>query len=150
LECVCTTAQDDFSRVEPTNKGANKIMPDFQATKLLKLVAALMLLTGCEPSELRPIPIGAGGGNGGGYTAPSRSAPAQTPAVPVRPILQDPEANQPAEYDEPIIATSPEEADRICRQKAAKDGVTVARVQQPNKVQGGKSQQYRCWFKFEG
>jgi hypothetical protein len=66
------------------------------------------------------------------------------------PMLQDPEEAEPNEYDEPILAVSLEEANRICRQKAARDGVEVVRVQPPRRIQIGRTQQYRCWFKLQG
>ncbi|KAM3100637.1 hypothetical protein ACKFKF_11455 [Phormidesmis sp. 146-12] len=122
-------------------------MPDFLRAKPLKLLTFLLLLTACEPNELYPVPVG--GGNGGSYSAPSQSAPAPTPLAPVSPMpmLNDPETEEVVEYDEPILASSPEEANRICREKALRDGVEVSWVQQPSKPKQGANQQYRCWFK---
>jgi hypothetical protein len=60
--------------------------------------------------------------------------------------IADPE-EEVAEWDEPIIAQTPEEADRECRAKAAQYGVELVRVQQPNRVRRGQDQRYRCWFK---
>jgi hypothetical protein len=62
--------------------------------------------------------------------------------------IDDPEAEQVPEYDEPVIAASPEEANRICQQKARANGVEVSRVQMPSRIRPGNNQIYRCWFKF--
>jgi hypothetical protein len=59
--------------------------------------------------------------------------------------IEDPE-EEVAEWDEPIVAQTPEEADRTCRAKAAQYGVKLVRVQQPSRVRRGQNQQYRCWF----
>jgi hypothetical protein len=59
--------------------------------------------------------------------------------------IADPE-EEVAEWDEPIVAQSPEEADRICRAKAAQYGVELVGVQQPSRVRRGQNQQYRCRF----
>jgi hypothetical protein len=60
--------------------------------------------------------------------------------------IEDPE-EEVTEWDEPIVAQTPEEADRTCRAKAAEYGVELVRVQQPSRVRRGQDQQYRCWFK---
>ncbi|WP_448286420.1 hypothetical protein [Phormidesmis priestleyi] len=63
------------------------------ATLAVTPLVIAFLLAACEPSELRPVPVGVGdGGNGGSYSAPAKSAPAQTPLAPL-PMLQDPEGN---------------------------------------------------------
>ena len=59
--------------------------------------------------------------------------------------IEDPEETA-QEWDEPIVARDPEEADRECRARAAQYGVGLSRVQQPNRVRRGQNQQYRCWF----
>jgi hypothetical protein len=61
-------------------------------------------------------------------------------------MLTDPENldEQPQQYDEPIIAASPEEAERLCREIAERDGVRLAKVKQPSRVRRGQNQQYRC------
>jgi hypothetical protein len=59
--------------------------------------------------------------------------------------IADPE-EEVAEWDEPILAQAPEEADRQCRAKARQYGVELVRVQKPSRVQRGQNQQYRCWF----
>ncbi|GAB4336982.1 MAG: hypothetical protein OHK0047_26520 [Leptolyngbyaceae cyanobacterium] len=63
-------------------------------------------------------------------------------------MIIDPENpdEQPQQYDEPIVATSPEEAERICRQIAERDGVRLVRVKQPSRLRRGQNQQYRCIF----
>jgi hypothetical protein len=61
-------------------------------------------------------------------------------------ILEDPEEDQ-SEWDDPIIAASPEEAARECRRRAERDGVELVRVQPPSRVRPGQNQSYRCWFK---
>lgn len=42
-------------------------------------------------------------------------------------MITDPENpdEQPLQYDKPILAASPEEAERICCAKAKRDGVTL-------------------------
>jgi hypothetical protein len=59
--------------------------------------------------------------------------------------IEDPE-EEAQEWDEPIVARDPEEAERECRTRAALYGVGLSRVQQPNRVRRGQDQQYRCWF----
>ncbi len=60
------------------------------ATLAVMPLVIAFLLAACEPSELRPVPIGiGGGGTGGSYSAPAKSAPVQTPLAPL-PIEQDP------------------------------------------------------------
>lgn len=117
-------------------------------------LAIVALLTACvgERNEFT-VPASAGGvapvaQPQGGATQVVK--PQQPLAPPIHPMLQDPEAQQPAEYDEPILAASKEEAERICRDKAKRDGVEVVRVQEPSKIRKGKNQQYRCWFKYQG
>ena len=63
-------------------------------------------------------------------------------------MISDPENpdEQPQQYDEPIIAASLEEAERVCRVKAQQDGVKLVRVKQPSRVKPGTNQQYRCIF----
>lgn len=63
-------------------------------------------------------------------------------------MLTDPENpdEQPYQYDEPIIATSPEEAERICRTKAQQDGVKLIRLKPPARIKPGRNQIYRCIF----
>ncbi|NJO78922.1 MAG: hypothetical protein HC827_10630 [Cyanobacteria bacterium RM1_2_2] len=63
-------------------------------------------------------------------------------------MITDPENQdeQPYRYDEPILASSPEEATRICRIKAQQDGVKLIQVKQPTRIRSGKNQQYRCIF----
>jgi hypothetical protein len=60
--------------------------------------------------------------------------------------IADPE-EEVTEWDEPIVAQNPEEAERECRAKAAQYGVELVRVQKPSRVRRGQNQQYRCWFK---
>lgn len=62
--------------------------------------------------------------------------------------LTDPENpdERPQLFDEPILADSPEEATRICRQKAERDGTKLISVKEPSKVRRGLIQSYRCIF----
>lgn len=57
-------------------------------------------------------------------------------------MITDPENpdEQPQQYDEPIIAASPEEAERICRTKAQQDGTKLVAVKQPPRVRPGTNQ----------
>ena len=63
-------------------------------------------------------------------------------------MITDPDNpdEQPQQYDEPIIAANIEEAERICRIKAQRDGVKLVRVRQPSRIRPGNNQQYRCIF----
>lgn len=63
-------------------------------------------------------------------------------------MITDPENpdEQPQQYDEPILAANPEEAERICHAKAQQDGVKLIRVKQPSRIRVGTNQQYRCVF----
>jgi len=76
--------------------------------------------------------------DGYGNPAPELQQPLQ--------MMQDPEQEQ-SEWDDPIIAADPEEAERECRARAERDGVELIRVQQPSQVRRGQNQSYRCWFK---
>lgn len=114
---------------------------------LLFVVLATLSLAGCVekrefalPSDIAPL-------FGGSNSAPAQqTAPgSQLPATGASKMLQDPEA-QPNEWDEPILAADPQEAERICRQRAAKYRVEFRRVQPPSRVRPGQNQQYRCWF----
>ncbi|MEP0874108.1 hypothetical protein NDA01_30880 [Trichocoleus desertorum AS-A10] len=73
----------------------------------------------------------------------------ENPILIPMPVLDDPEnpTEQPQIWDEPILAGSSAEAERICRQRAAKYGVELNKVQQPSRVKEGQNQQYRCWFR---
>jgi hypothetical protein len=62
------------------------------------------------------------------------------------PMIDDPEEER-SEWDDPIVARDPEEAERECRARAARDGVELVRVQNPSKIRRGQDQAYRCWFK---
>ncbi|MBD1995213.1 hypothetical protein H6G00_01035 [Leptolyngbya sp. FACHB-541] len=59
--------------------------------------------------------------------------------------IEDPEETA-QEWDEPIIARDPEEANRECQARARQYGVELSRVQPPRQVRRGQNQQYRCWF----
>ncbi|MDX2242048.1 MAG: hypothetical protein NW224_15285 [Leptolyngbyaceae cyanobacterium bins.302] len=63
-------------------------------------------------------------------------------------MLTDPETpnEQPLEYEEPILASSLEEAQRICRTIAERDGVKLKEVQAPAKTRKDKNQRYICVF----
>lgn len=63
-------------------------------------------------------------------------------------MLTDPEnlAEQPEVYEEPILAASLEEAQRICQQIAERDGVKLKEVSPPAKKRSGKTQRYLCIF----
>lgn len=63
-------------------------------------------------------------------------------------MLTDPENpdEQPYQYDEPIIAERPEEAERICRTKAQRDGVKLIGMKPPSRIKLGSNQIYRCIF----
>ena len=63
-------------------------------------------------------------------------------------MITDPKNSneQPTEYDEPILASSPEEAESICRDKAARDGVRLKQVKEPSRIRSGKNQRYTCIF----
>jgi hypothetical protein len=116
-----------------------------------KLCAIALNLTSCieEPDGVRyAVPAGAGGR----YRAPeqphsasgSRDLPAAIPNS--YPMMEDPE-EEISSWDEPIVAASPEEAERECKARAALYGLQVDRVQTPRQVRRGTNQQYRCWFK---
>lgn len=62
------------------------------------------------------------------------------------PTIDNPDEPSSEEWDEPVLAASPEEADRICRRLADQYGVSLGRVQQPREVKP-KNQSYRCWFR---
>jgi hypothetical protein len=63
-------------------------------------------------------------------------------------MITDPENpnEQPYEFDEPIIAVSEAEAERICRQKAQQQGIKFKRLQLPGRVRPGQNQRYLCIF----
>jgi len=52
------------------------------ANSFAALTVCAFFLVACEPSELRPVPIGggiSGSGSGGSYSAPAKSVPQQVP-----------------------------------------------------------------------
>lgn len=63
-------------------------------------------------------------------------------------MITDPENpdEQPQQFDEPILAATLEEAERICRLKAERDGVKLVSVQSPSRIRLGKNQRYVCIF----
>lgn len=87
-------------------------MPDFLRAKPLKLLVLLILLTGCEPSELYPVPVG--GGSSGSNTAPAQR--------PIAPAMQDPEQEAErmggAQQTEPVVAGTREKAEDQCKKLA--------------------------------
>jgi hypothetical protein len=64
--------------------------------------------------------------------------------------MQDPEQQQePERWDEPILASSPEEAKKQCKRRAESYGVTLESVTEPKTIQNRK-QVYRCNYVTEG
>jgi hypothetical protein len=63
-------------------------------------------------------------------------------------MITDPENpdEQPQQFDEPILAASLKEAQRICRLKAERDGVKLMSVQPPSRIRPSKNQRYICVF----
>jgi hypothetical protein len=63
-------------------------------------------------------------------------------------MITDPENpdEQPQQFDEPILAANLEEAQRICRLKADRDGVKLVSIQPPSRIRPGKNQRYICIF----
>ncbi|MCY7282160.1 MAG: hypothetical protein LH679_01720 [Cyanobacteria bacterium CAN_BIN43] len=106
-------------------------MPDFLRAKPLKLLALLILLTGCESSELYPAPaIPIGGGNGGGQAAPAQR--------PLAPAIQDPDEEAErmgnnAQTGRTVIARSASEAHSICSRWADGRGVATPQHQGNNR-----------------
>lgn len=120
-------------------------------TKFLIPILLLTLL-GCEQNEFSvPVPALPSGGS---YSAPSRSVPNSPKAPPAKggqnfgSYTHDPDNPdaQPEDWDEPVVAASPEEAERICKQRAANYGVKFNRVQPPSRIRTGQNQTYRCWY----
>lgn len=90
-------------------------MPDFLRAKPLKLLVLLVLLTGCEPSELYPAPaLPIGGGNSGGNVAPAQR--------PIAPAMQDPEQEAErmggSQQTEPVVAGTQKNAEKQCKKLA--------------------------------
>lgn len=91
----------------------------FAAENPFPWIVLMLSLTSCEPSEMYPVPLGAGAGSGG--NAGSHSAPIQQPA-PVQslaplPMLQDPEGNLEDNGIE-FVAQNETEAMNKCQQRA--------------------------------
>lgn len=115
-------------------------------TSRAAMLFAIFALTGCEPSELNPaggVPF-MGGGNSGSYTAP-----VQTPAKKLAPMLQDPEAES-VETSEEVWADNEADAAQKCQQIAeirTREGRTVVTVQdRPQLVFKGR---FVCSFRGE-
>jgi hypothetical protein len=90
--------------------------------------AIAALLVGCEPSELRPVPVFGGGSSGGSYSAPAaRPLPV---APPNQHMLQDPEGNLQDNAIE-VVADNSTQAHNTCEQIAANrsDATTIVRCQ---------------------
>lgn len=95
-------------------------------------------LTACEPSELRPVPIGVP--NGGGFSAPSRPAPMRTaqpkPTASSFPMIDNPDAE--TDYDSEIVwAVDEYEAQQKCEQiaRSRSDRTVIVTVQgKPQKL----------------
>lgn len=60
-------------------------------------------------------------------------------------MVRDPE-QEPERWDEPILASSPDEAQKECQKRAAQYGVELESVTEPRKVEN-RSQVYRCNYK---
>src|SRR6476619_2766354 len=66
--------------------------------------------------------------------------------VPLQPMVVDPE--EPIEeWDEGILADSPEQAARKCRALAKGYGLDLISVKRPSKIKKGQSQRYECKFR---
>lgn len=95
-------------------------------------------LTACEPSELRPVPVGVP--NGGGFSAPSRPAPMRTaqpkPTASSFPMIDNPDAE--TDYDSEIVwAVDEYEAAQKCEQiaRSRSDRTVIVTVQgKPQKL----------------
>ena len=102
------------------------------------MLALLILLTGCEPSELYPVPaLPIGGGS-----SVNNTAPAQRPIAPAKqmPMIDNPdEPYQEWEVDQ-VWGDSKTEAERRCRQIAEDQQVKFVRIERvaPN------SKRWRC------
>lgn len=57
-------------------------------------------------------------------------------------MVRDPE-QEPARWDEPIVASNPQEARKECQRRADQYGVELESVTEPRKVQA-RPQMYRC------
>jgi hypothetical protein len=116
---------------------------------LAAAIAITVLAAGCEESELR-IPI-LSPAEGPPVSQPQPARPGSRTLAPGQPRELREEIDEPEEesttWDEPILAGSPEEAERVCRRLAAARGVSLDRVQQPSRVRVGQTRQYRCWFR---
>lgn len=94
-------------------------MPECKRRVPLAIAIFGLFVAGCEPSELRPVPVGFP--ESGGFSAPSRPAPLRTaqpkPSAPSMPMIDNPDAE--AENDSEIVwATDEYEAQRKCEEIA--------------------------------
>lgn len=121
------------------------VMP-FRATVPLALMGLGVVLTACEPSELRPVPALP---TGGGYSVPrTPTAPDQPMAPPAMGYTEDPEAET-EEWEDYVWADDAAQAQRKCEQLAATytqqggSAVTVARVTRGSQ----RGSRWICTFK---
>jgi hypothetical protein len=61
-------------------------------------------------------------------------------------MIRDPE-QEPQRWDEPIVATSPEEAKEECQKRADEYDMELEFVTKPDPVEEGSEQEYRCNYK---
>jgi hypothetical protein len=111
------------------------------------LLALAFFLVGCEPSEMYPVPVGAGvaGSSGGSYSAPAKTAP-----TPHAPMLQDPEG-QLSDESVTIYAKSLDEAINQCIQTATKrsDPETIVSCLGCKLMTSAKTGRYACTLRIE-
>ncbi|XHX79286.1 MAG: hypothetical protein RBJ76_04965 [Stenomitos frigidus ULC029] len=60
-------------------------------------------------------------------------------------MVRDPE-QEPARWDEPILAESPQQARQECQRRADQYGIEVEYVQAPSRIEP-RPQLYRCHYK---
>ena len=99
----------------------------------------LLILTACGEGEFRiapPVPAG-------GDSAPSRPADSRPLAPGPHKMLNDPEKEEWVTDEERILADTPDEAQRKCRQLAEERGLELQDIKPPSRS-GGK--RYVCKF----
>lgn len=121
-------------------------MKNQMSNRLVIVALSIVALTGCEPSELYPVPAVPIGGGNGGYTAPAKPI---SPANQV-PMLQDPEGNL-SDESATIYAKSLDAALIECQKTAnsLSDQQTIVTCLGCKLMTSAKSGRYSCTYRTE-
>lgn len=109
--------------------------------KGISLAITAVALAACEPSELRPVPVG---GGSGGYSNPA-TKPVEpiAPAIPNEARIDDPDQPTEDQMIDYVWGDNADEAERNCRRIAENAGLNYQKVTKSSQRRGAK--RYECW-----